>query len=77
MAADRLAANVGGGGSSSRRLGWLWGLCSCFFVGSTTSQVTLILSMTLFGFCKGFMIRHFASLYDSIEPRARARRLGS
>ena len=46
-------------------------------VGKTESTTTLIVAMTLFGVCKGFYDSGiFASLYDSIEPRARGTAAG-
>jgi hypothetical protein len=46
-------------------------------VGKTTSVGTLILSMSLFGLCKGFYDSGiFASVYDAIEPRARGTAAG-
>jgi len=75
--ADRLAAKVSGGRIIIQAAGLAVGAVFVSFVGSTTSQVTLILSMTLFGFCKGFYDSGiFASLYDSIEPRARGTAAG-
>jgi hypothetical protein len=46
-------------------------------VGKTASTATLIMAMTVFGVCKGFYDSGiFASLYDSIEPRARGTAAG-
>ena len=48
-----------------------------FLVGKTANTATLIFAMTVFGACKGFYDSGiFASLYDSIEPRARGTAAG-
>ena len=57
--------------------GLLGGATFVFLVGHTQSHATLIVAMTVFGFCKGFYDSGiFASLYDSIEPRARGTAAG-
>src|SRR5439155_24164912 len=46
-------------------------------VGKTSSSTTLLVAMSLFGFCKGFYDSGiFASLFDTIEPRARGTAAG-
>ena len=46
-------------------------------VGLTHEVRTLLIAMTLFGLCKGLYDANiFASLYDVIEPRARATAAG-
>jgi hypothetical protein len=58
--------------------GLLGGATFVFFVGHTHSRSTLIISMTVFGLCKGFYDSGiFASLYDTIEPRARGTAAGT
>jgi sugar phosphate permease len=57
--------------------GLLVGALFVFLVGKTGSMVTLIVSMALFGLCKGFYDSGiFASVYDSIDPRARGTAAG-
>ena len=57
--------------------GLLLGCGFLFLVGTTTSRSTLLLSMTVFGFGKGLYDSNiFASLYDVVEPRARATAAG-
>ena len=58
-------------------LGLLAGSAFVFLVGATREISTLVLAMTLFGFCKGFYDSNiFASLYDFVEPRVRATAAG-
>ena len=48
-----------------------------FLIGTTLDVTTLLVSMACFGFCKGLYDSNiFASLYDAIEPRARASAAG-
>ena len=48
-----------------------------FLVGRAHDEATLIFAMVVFGLCKGFYDSGiFASLYDSIEPRARGTAAG-
>ena len=57
--------------------GLLLGAAFVFLVGSTKTHTTLIVAMIIFGLCKGFYDSGiFASLYDSIEPRARGTAAG-
>jgi len=75
--ADRLARRFAGGRIIIQAAGLVAGASFVFLVGSTASQATLIFAMTVFGFCKGFYDSGiFASLYDSIEPRARGTAAG-
>lgn len=70
--ADRLSSRYSGGRILVQAAGLISGAFFVMQVGRTTSQFTLIGSMILFGLCKGFYDSGiFASLYDSIEPRAR------
>ena len=58
-------------------LGLVVGAGFVFLVGKTKGTSTLLLAMTVFGVCKGFYDSGiFASLYDSIEPRARGTAAG-
>ena len=75
--ADRLIRRHAGGRMMVQALGLLVGAGFVFLVGKTRNSGTLILAMTLFGVCKGFYDSGiFASLYDSIEPRARGTAAG-
>jgi MFS family permease len=75
--ADRLARRHAGGRMIVQASGLIVGALFVFLVGSTSSVTTLILAMSLFGFCKGFYDSGiFASLYDAIEPRARGTAAG-
>jgi MFS family permease len=57
--------------------GLLAGAVFVFLVGHTANVGVLILAMTCFGICKGFYDSGiFASLYDTIEPRARGSAAG-
>ena len=58
-------------------LGLLVGATFVGIVGLTSSVDTLLAAMTLFGLCKGLYDANiFASLFDVIEPRARATAAG-
>jgi len=75
--ADRLAQRFAGGRMMVQAVGLLAGAAFVFLVGNTTSISTLVCSMTVFGFCKGFYDSGiFASLFDAIEPRARGTAAG-
>lgn len=77
LLADKLTRRMIGGRIAIQALGLLAGAGFVFLVGKTQSQSTLILAMTVFGLCKGFYDSGiFASLYDSIEPRARGTAAG-
>ncbi|MFT3870717.1 MAG: MFS transporter [Nibricoccus sp.] len=70
--ADKMGKRFTSGRMLVQAGGLVLGAIFVFLVGSTNSTLTLILSMTAFGVCKGFYDSGiFASLYDVIEPRAR------
>jgi MFS family permease len=75
--ADRLAARFAGGRVLVQALGLLAGSGFVAAVGWTSSGTVLLVTMTLFGLCKGLYDSNiFAALYDVIEPRARAAAAG-
>lgn len=75
--ADRVAPRVWGGRMLVQALGLLAGAGFVFLVGSTGDRVILMTSMVAFGLCKGvYDANIFASLYDVVEPRARATAAG-
>jgi MFS family permease len=75
--ADRLSRRFAGGRIIVQAAGLFGGAAFVMLVGRTQSHTTLIVSMTVFGLCKGFYDSGiFASLYDSIEPRARGTAAG-
>ncbi len=75
--ADRLAGRFAGGRMMVQALGLLVGATFVGIVGLTSSVDTLLAAMTLFGLCKGLYDANiFASLFDVIEPRARATAAG-
>src|SRR6185503_15602509 len=75
--ADRLGRKLPAARVLIQATGLLLGAGFVFIVGSTRSSGTLVLAMTLFGLCKGFYDSGiFASLYDSIEARARGTAAG-
>jgi len=75
--ADRLVRRYPAGRMAIQAAGLLVGSFFVFLVGKTASINTLILSMALFGLCKGFYDSGiFASVYDSIDPRARGTAAG-
>ena len=75
--ADRLSLRFAAGRVMVQAAGLICGAIFVFFVGRTPDHSTLIVAMTLFGFCKGFYDSGiFASLYDSLEPRARGTAVG-
>jgi len=77
LLADRLALRLAGGRMLVQLIGLLAGAGFVFLVGSTTNVTALLAGMACFGFCKGFYDSNiFASLYDFIEPRARATAAG-
>jgi MFS family permease len=77
MLADRLAQRMAGGRILVQAAGLLAGAVFIFLVGHTQDRATLIVAMTLFGLCKGFYDSGiFASLFDTIEPRARGTAAG-
>jgi MFS family permease len=75
--ADKLSRRFAGGRIMIQAAGLIGGAAFVFLVGSTENKTTLILSMSIFGLCKGFYDSGiFASLYDTIEPRARGTAAG-
>ncbi|RLS43898.1 MAG: MFS transporter, partial [Planctomycetota bacterium] len=77
IAADRLARRITGGRVLVQAVGLLAGSVFVAVVGLCTTTPVLIASMTAFGFCKGcYDSGIFASLFDQVEPRARASAAG-
>ena len=75
--ADRLAGRFAGGRMMVQAFGLLAGATFVGIVGLTSSVATLLTAMTLFGLCKGLYDANiFASVFDVIEPRARATAAG-
>ncbi len=75
--ADKISSRFAGGRILIQAMGLLGGATFVFLVGNTQSQTTLIIAMTIFGLCKGFYDSGiFASLFDTIEPRARGTAAG-
>ncbi|HSZ59551.1 MAG TPA: MFS transporter [Tepidisphaeraceae bacterium] len=75
--ADALARRRPGGRMLVQASGLLIGAGFVFLVAVTDRTPVLLVSMTLFGFCKGLYDSNiFASLYDVVEPRARATAAG-
>lgn len=75
--ADRLAPGLAGGRMLVQALGLAVGAPFVFLVGTTTDVAVLLMAMALFGACKGLYDANiFASLYDAVEPRARATAAG-
>jgi MFS family permease len=75
--ADRLARRYAAGRMVVQAAGLTLGALFVFLVGTTASAAVLIAAMTMFGACKGFYDSGiFASLYDTIEPRARGAAAG-
>jgi MFS family permease len=75
--ADRLSRRFAGGRMMVQWFGLTFGAAFVFLVGKTSSASTLLVAMSLFGLCKGFYDSGiFASLFDTIEPRARGTAAG-
>ncbi|HVW22201.1 MAG TPA: MFS transporter [Opitutaceae bacterium] len=75
--ADRLSRRFAGGRIFVQAFGLLVGAGFVALVGLTRNSSTLIGAMVAFGLCKGLYDSNiFASLYDFIEPRARATAVG-
>jgi MFS family permease len=75
--ADRLARRHPGGRILVQAAGLLAGAVFVAIVGLTADLAMLVASMTVVGLCKGLYDSNiFASLYDVIEPRARASAAG-
>jgi MFS family permease len=77
IAADRLARRFSGGRIVVQALGLLVGAVFVATVGLCTTTPVLIAAMTAFGLCKGcYDAGIFASLFDQVEPEARASAAG-
>lgn len=77
LLADKFSRRLAGGRMLVQAIGLLAGAGFVSLVGSTPTVRTLLFSMAAFGFCKGLYDSNiFASLYDVIEPRARASAAG-
>jgi MFS family permease len=77
LLADALARRLAGGRILVQAFGLMAGAGFIALVGLTHEVRTLLIAMTLFGLCKGLYDANiFASLYDVIEPRARATAAG-
>ena len=75
--ADRFSKRMAGGRMLVQAIGLLVGSEFVFLIGSTSDVTMLLISMVCFGLCKGLYDSNiFASLYDAIEPRARASAAG-
>jgi MFS family permease len=75
--ADRFARRWHGGRMLVQAIGLIAGAGFVSLVGMTREVGTLIFAMIVFGLCKGLYDANiFASLYDVIEPRARATAAG-
>jgi MFS family permease len=75
--ADKLSRRFSGGRMVIQLLGLLTGAIFVFLIGKTESIGILIMALTCFGVCKGFYDSGiFASLYDTIEFRARGTAAG-
>jgi MFS family permease len=75
--ADRWARRRPGGRILVQATGLLLGATFVFWVGAAQTVSVLLASMTCFGLCKGFYDSNiFASLFDAVEPRARATSAG-
>jgi len=77
LLADALAKRFAGGRIFIQAAGLVVGSAFIVMVGLTKEVRSLLFAMTLFGLCKGLYDANiFASLYDVIEPRARATAAG-
>ena len=77
VAADRLARRFSGGRIAVQAFGLLVGAVFVATVGLCTTTPVLLAAMTAFGLCKGcYDAGIFASLFDQVEPRARASAAG-
>lgn len=75
--ADRLTRRFPAGRMAVQVAGLAVGALFVVLVATTTRTRTLLAAMVVFGFCKGFYDSGiFASLYDTIEPRARGTAAG-
>lgn len=77
LMADRLASRFAGGRVLVQASGLIIGSVFVAMLGLASSLPLMIFAMTCYGFCKGIYDSNiFASLYDVIEPRARATAAG-
>jgi MFS family permease len=77
LLADKLSRRFSGGRMAVQLCGLLVGAVFILLIGKTASITVLIIAMTCFGLCKGFYDSGiFASLYDTIESRARGTAAG-
>jgi sugar phosphate permease len=77
LAADRLSRRFAGGRIIVQTVGLLAGAGLVVVVGQTPDLATLRLALIAFGACKGvYDSGIFASLYDVVEPKARATAAG-
>jgi len=75
--ADWLTVRLPGGRMLVQAAGLLLGASFVALVGSAETRPTLIVAMTMFGFCKGIYDANiFASIYDVVPPAARATAAG-
>jgi MFS family permease len=75
--ADHWARRRAGGRMLVQAVGLLTGAMFVFLVGTTKSASVLLFVMTIFGLCKGLYDSNiFASIFDVVEPRARATAAG-
>ncbi len=77
LLADKLSRHFSGGRMVVQLCGLVVGAVFILLIGKTASITVLIVAMTCFGLCKGFYDSGiFASLYDTIESRARGTAAG-
>ena len=77
LLADRLALRIRAGRIVVQAAVLFAGAIFVSLVGSTTGMLTLLFSMTAFGFCKGYYDSGiFASLYDCVGPSSRGSAAG-
>ena len=77
MLADSLSKRFAGGRMLVQAIGLTIGSVFVLLIGTTEDVAMLLVSMACFGFCKGLYDSNiFASLYDAVEPRARASAAG-
>ena len=75
--ADHWAKRRAGGRMLVQAVGLLTGATFVFLVGTTKSASVLLFVMTIFGVCKGLYDSNiFASIFDVVEPSARATAAG-
>ncbi len=75
--ADRWSRRNPGGRIGVQALGLFVGAGFVFLVGRTNQVATLLVAMSLFGFCKGLYDSNiFAALYDLVGARSRASMAG-